>query len=159
MGHSGASKERHAVRWAIGDYAITDCPDDLDIELIFHFLSSISYWSKGIPREVVVRSLENSLCLGVFKGEQQVGFGRAVTDQATFAYLADVFILKKYRGQGLGKWLVECILAHPELQDLRRWMLATADAHRLYRQYDFVSLSDPERFMEKSDPDIYQRGM
>ncbi len=147
------------MKWAIGGYTITDCQNDLDIDLIFHFLSDVSYWSQGFSKDVVVKSLENSLRFGIFKGEQQVGFGRAVTDRATFAYLADVFILENHRGQGLGKWLVECILAHPELQNLRRWMLATADAHQLYGQYGFEPLSDPERFMKKGDPDIYRQGI
>ena len=145
------------MKWAAGDYAITDCRDDLDIEMIFDFLSGISYWATGISKEVVVKSMEHSACFGVFEGKQQIGFGRVVTDWATFAYLADVFILESHRGKGLGKWLVECILAHPELQDLRRWMLATADAHQLYAQYGFASLSNPERFMEKSDPDVYRQ--
>ena len=145
------------MKWAADDYTITDCRDDLDIEMIFDFLSGISYWATAISKEVVVKSIEHSVCFGVFKGAQQIGFGRVVTDRATFAYLADVFILESHRSKGLGKWLVECILAHPELQDLRRWMLATADAHQLYAQYGFVSLSNPERFMEKSNPDVYRQ--
>ena len=145
------------MKWAAGDYVVTDCRNDLDIEMIFDFLGGISYWATGISKEVVTKSIEHSVCFGVFEGEQQVGFGRVVTDRATFAYLADVFILESHRGRGLGKWLVECILAHPELQDLRRWLLATADAHQLYAQYGFASLSSPERFMEKSNPDIYRQ--
>jgi GNAT superfamily N-acetyltransferase len=120
-------------------------------------LSSLSYWAKDIPREVVVKSLDNSLCFGLFQGNKQIGFGRVVTDYATFAYLADVFVIEEYRKKGLGKWLIECIVKHPQLQGLRRWMLATADAQDLYHRYGFVSLGNPERFMEKHDPNIYRR--
>lgn len=136
----------------------------LDLELIHHFLSEHSYWARGVPRDVVARSVANSLCFGVYAsgksaldpGRRQVGFARVTTDRATFAYLADVFILPEHRGRGLGKRLVETILAHPELQGLRRWMLATADAHELYRQYGFTALSQPDRFMQRHDPDVYK---
>ena len=145
------------MKWERGEFVISDRCEDLDEALIHQFLSDRSYWSKGIPRAVVIKSLNHSLCFGVFKGSEQVGFGRVITDRATFAYLSDVFILARDRGQGLGKWLVECMMAHPELQGLRRWMLATADAHRLYQQYGFVPLSNPEMLMEKLAPNIYQR--
>jgi GNAT superfamily N-acetyltransferase len=146
------------MRWERGEFTIVDRREDLDVEMIHDFLSNFSYWSKGISRETVVKSLERSLCFGLFRDSQQIGFGRVVSDRTTFAYLADVFILEDYRGQGLGKWLVECIVQHPELQGLRRWILATADAHPLYEQFGFKPLSKPERFMEKHDPDVYQRG-
>lgn len=135
----------------------------LDLELIHHFLSEHSYWARGIPRDVVARSIANSLCFGVYSsrksalghGRQQVGFARVTTDRATFAYLADVFILPEHRGRGLSKQLMEAILAHPDLQGLRRWMLATADAHELYRRFGFAELSNPDRFMQRHDLDVY----
>jgi len=145
------------MRWERGEFTIVDRREDLDVDMIHDFLSNFSYWSKGISRETVVKSLGHSLCFGLFKDSQQIGFGRVVSDRTTFAYIADVFVLEDYRGQGLGKWLVECIVNHPELQGLRRWMLATADAHPLYEQFGFKPLNKPERFMEKHDPDVYQR--
>lgn len=145
------------MRWDRDKFRITDCREDLDVDFVFAFLSNVSYWSQEIPRELVVKSIKNSLCFGLFKGDEQVGFGRAVTDRATFAYLADVFIVEEYRGEGLGKWLVGCMLSHPDLADLRRSLLATADAHGLYRQYGFTPLNHPEHFMEKTDPNLYRR--
>ena len=144
------------MNWRLGEFTISNERAALDISLIHDFLHG-SYWAKGIPREIVERSLENSLCFGVFHQDRQVGFGRVVTDRATFAYLADVFVIETHRGRGLGKWLVACVLEHPELQGLRRWLLATADAHALYRQFGFMPLSKPDRMMEKLDPEIYQR--
>lgn len=144
------------MQWKHREFRVSDCQAHLDVEFIHHFLDKFSYWAKGISREAVVKSLDHSLCFGLFKGDQQIGFGRVVTDRATFAYLADIFIVEAYRGQGLGKWLIECILEHPELQGLRRWMLATADAHQFYGQYGFTPLSNPARFMEKNDPNIYR---
>ncbi|NER78647.1 MAG: GNAT family N-acetyltransferase [Leptolyngbya sp. SIO1D8] len=144
------------MKWERGEFTVTDCRQDLDVELIHHFLSQRSYWSKGIPQAVVRKALENSLCFGLFQSQDQIGFGRVVTDLATFAYLADVFLLDSHQGQGLGKWLIECIVSHPELTGLRRWMLATGDAHRLYQKYGFVPLSKPEQFMERFNPNIYQ---
>ena len=115
---------------------------------VVHGFLSTSYWSPGVAREVVERSIRGSLCFGVYYKEGQVGFARVITDRATFAYLADVFILEDHRGAGLGKLLVESIMAHPELQNLRLWMLATKDAHELYRKYGFTELAEPARFME-----------
>jgi GNAT superfamily N-acetyltransferase len=128
----------------------------LDVERIHAFLTE-SYWAKGIPLDVVCRSIEGSLCFGLYDGDEQVGFARVVSDGATFAYLADVFVLDSHRGRGLGKLLVSAVLAHPELQGLRRWVLATRDAHGLYVQHGFAPLSNPQRFMERHDPDVYQR--
>ena len=128
----------------------------LDLDVIHAFLSQ-SYWSPGIPREIVERSIKNSLCFGVFKGKQQVGSARVITDRTTFAYMADVFILEAYRGVGLSKVLMECITKHPDLQNLRRWMLATRDAQALYAKFGFTPLKKPERFMERHDPDVYKR--
>lgn len=145
------------MRWDRDRFRVTDCQEDLNVDVVFDFLSNVSYWSRGIPREVVVKSIKNSLCFGLFKDDKQIGFGRVVTDRATFAYVADVFIFEEYRTEGLGKWLVECMLSHPDLANLRRWLLATADAQGLYRQYGFTPLDNPERFMEKTDLDIYRR--
>jgi len=126
----------------------------LDVELIHSFLSG-SYWAAGIPREVVEKSLRGSLCFGLYEADAQIGFARCVTDRATYAYLADVFVLPSHRGRGLSKWLMECVLAHPDLQGLRRWSLVTRDAHGLYAQYGFVRPQRPERYMEKVDPEVY----
>ncbi|MBC8053714.1 MAG: GNAT family N-acetyltransferase [Sphingobacteriaceae bacterium] len=128
----------------------------LNVQLIHKYLSEESYWAKNIPLETVEQCVENSLSFGVYINDAQVGFARVITDSSTFAYLADVFILPQYRGRGLSKNLVEFILAYPELQGLRRWMLATADAHELYRKYGFKELSKPERFMEIANPSIYE---
>ena len=144
------------MKWQRGEFTITDRREDLDIEIIHKFLS-VAYWAKGIPRSVVQKSVNNSICFGLYHNSRQVGFARAVSDQATFAYLADVFVLPDHRGRGLGKWLVSCVLAHPELLGLRRWLLITLDAHGLYGQNGFVALKKPESFMEINDSDIYKR--
>jgi GNAT superfamily N-acetyltransferase len=120
----------------------------LNLEAVHSFLKA-SYWAAGIPAQAVRRSVENSLTFGLFRDDEQVGFARVVTDYATFAYLADVFVLEPYRKQGLGKWMMEVVFSHPELQGLRRWMLATRDAHELYRKCGFTELEDPRIFMEK----------
>lgn len=127
----------------------------LDIATIFRYLSEESYWAKDIAKNIVERSIEHSLCFGVYEGTRQIGFARVITDQATFAYLADVFILPEWRGQGLSKWLMEAILAHPGLQGLRRWLLATMDAHGLYTQFGFTQLTEPERMMQRKAPHTY----
>ena len=137
-------------------YSISSDPARLDIDVIHGYLSQ-SYWSPGIPRAVVERAIANSMCFGIFKGEEQVGFARVVTDRATFAYLADVFVLEAHRGKGLSKALMREIRGHPDLQGLRRWMLATRDAHDLYRQFGFRELANPSRIMELHDADVYQR--
>lgn len=142
--------------WKQGEFTITDRQEELDVETIHSFLCE-TYWAKGIPRSTVEKALKNSLCFGLFHNSRQIGFGRAITDRAVIAYLADLFVLPAYRGRGLGKWLVSCIRAHPELQGLRRWILVTLDAHGLYGQNGFVALRKPETFMEIHDPDIYQR--
>jgi GNAT superfamily N-acetyltransferase len=136
--------------WQRDGYLISTDASMLDLEVVHGYLSR-SYWAAGVPEDVVRRSIENSLCFGVYRGEEQAGFARVVTDRATFAYLADVFVLEEHRGQGIGKWLVEVILSHPELQGLRRWMLATRDAHDLYRRYAFTELARPGLFMERKD--------
>lgn len=131
--------------------------DELRMDVVHAFLAR-SYWARGIPREVVERSLQNSLCFGVYEHREQVGFARVVTDYATFGYLSDVFIVGSRRGLGLGKWLMDCVVAHPELQGFRKWLLATADAHGLYAQYGFSPLRRPETFMEIDRPDLYGHG-
>ena len=123
----------------------------LDVDAICDFLSR-AYWSKGRPRERTERALENSLVFGLYDGDKQIGIARVVTDYAIFAYLCDVFIHEEYRAHGLGKWLIETVMSHPDLQGLRRWTLATRDAHGLYRQFGWEALSNPERWMEMFRP-------
>ncbi len=139
-------------------YSISTDPAKLDIDVIHRYLSEESYWAAGIPYEVVKRSVDHSFCFGVYHHDQQVGFARLVTDQATFAYLADVFILSQHRGKGLSKWLVGTIHAHPELQGLRRWMLGTKDAHGLYKQFGWEQLPEElnQRFMQRHFPNVYK---
>jgi GNAT superfamily N-acetyltransferase len=134
--------------WRRGAYLLTTDKARLDPEVIHGFLKT-SCWAAGISADVVTRSMENSLAFGLFEGGEQVGFARVVTDYSTFAYLADVFVLEPHRGQGLGKWMMEVVFSHPELQGLRRWMLATRDAHELYRMHEFTELRETAIFMEK----------
>ena len=148
--------QRTATEWSRGEYVITSDPARLDIDIVHGFLTG-SYWAAGIPREVVERSIKNSLNFGVYAGGRQIGFARAVTDYATFAYLADVFVLEEFRGRGLSKWLMEVIMGHPQLQGLRRWHLVTRDAHGLYRKSGFTDLRNPSLHMEKWAPEIYSR--
>jgi GNAT superfamily N-acetyltransferase len=131
-----------------GVVVISDDKARLDMNVIHAFLSQRSYWAQGVPIDVVERSIRNSLCFGMFKAGRQIGFARVVTDFATFAWLADVFILEEVRGAGFGKKLVAAVIGHPGLQGLRRFMLGTRDAHSLYEQYGFAPLQFPERFME-----------
>lgn len=138
------------------DYCISTDNNLLDISMIHHYLSTESYWAKNIPLHVLQTSIDNSICFGIYYLNQQVGFSRVVSDKATFAYLADVFILEPHRGKGLSKWLMETIMHYPELQGLRRWMLGTRDAHGLYAQFGWTPLSTPERFMQLHNPDVYQ---
>ncbi|HVF47035.1 MAG TPA: GNAT family N-acetyltransferase [Pyrinomonadaceae bacterium] len=127
----------------------------MQLDVIHDFLSRESYWAQDRTLEQTRAAIENSLCFGVFAGSRQVGFGRVVTDFATFAYVGDVFVSTDLRGQGLGKWLMETMVKHPELQGLRRWVLATRDAHALYEQFGFGPLRFPERWMERAAPDAY----
>jgi len=143
--------------WERPPYRISDQASDLDLDAVHGFLVS-SYWARGIPRATVERSIRNSLSFGLFHGGRQIGFARAVTDRATFAYLADVFVAEDERDRGLGAWLVETVMAHPELKGLRRWLLATRDAHPLYRRFGFKAVADPSLFMTIHDPEIYTRG-
>ncbi len=134
-----------------------DCdPSRLDIDLIHRFLAA-SYWARDIPRSVVERSIAHSIVFGVYDGGTQVGFARVISDHTTFAYLADVFIVDSHRGRGLSKQLMDAVMQHPELQGLRRWLLATRDAHGLYERSGFRALAAPDRFMERHVADIYRR--
>ena len=155
-----------AQEWRDGEYAISTDPARLDVDMIHDFLTR-SYWAKDIPRRIVERSIAGSVAYGIYHAtaehgaaERQVGFARVISDLATFAYLADVFVLAEYRGRGLSKWLMGCIMAHPELQEVRTRLLATGDAHGLYRQFGFsgvVELNRHEAYMAKSNPGIYRR--
>ncbi|HEY1434085.1 MAG TPA: GNAT family N-acetyltransferase [Thermoanaerobaculia bacterium] len=145
------------MEWTRGAFSISTDPERLDRERIHRFLST-SYWAADIPRAIVDRSIENSMPFGLYEGAVQVGFARVITDRATFGYLADVFVLESHRGQGLALWLMQTILAHPELEGLRRWALFTRDAHPLYRKVGFKDIeNDPPRCMEMVDRSIYTR--
>jgi GNAT superfamily N-acetyltransferase len=127
----------------------------LQIDRIHAFLTDESYWAQTRTREQTETAIEHSICFGLFHNELQIGFARVVSDRATFAYLGDVYVDKEFRGRGLSKWMMEVIVSHPELQELRRWLLATLDAHGLYEQFGFAQLRFPERWMEKTAPDAY----
>ncbi|HEX4427244.1 MAG TPA: GNAT family N-acetyltransferase [Terriglobales bacterium] len=137
-------------------FSISTDPERLDLDVIHGFLTE-SYWAKGVPREVVARSIENALCFGIYSDGKQVGFARVISDYATYAYIGDVFVLEGYRGRGLSKWLMECIMQHPRLQGLRRWSLVTGDAHGLYSQFGFTPLQSPELWMEIHKRDVYPK--
>jgi GNAT superfamily N-acetyltransferase len=138
-----------------GDFLVSTDQSRLDVDVIHEFLTNC-YWAKGIPKDTVLRSIANSLCFGVYSDEKQVGFARVISDFATYAYLGDVFVLDAFRGHGLGKWIMECIVAHPSLQGLRGWALATRDAHGLYAQFGFTPLHAPDRWMERHNPKVYE---
>ena len=140
--------------WRRGDYTISTDGSRLDVDLIHDFISNHSYWGSGRAREVVERSIENSMPFGVYYAEQQVGFSRIVTDYATFAWVADEIVVPEHRGRGLSKWLMEVILAHPRLQGFRRWVLSTKDAHGLYEQFGFIKLHRPEGWLVRPDPNM-----
>lgn len=144
------------MAWTNGEFTITCDPARLDLDVIHGFLAG-TYWSKNIPRDTVARSLEGSLCFALLHGETQVGFARVISDFATIAYLGDVFVLPEYRGRGLSAWLMDRVTQHPDLQGLRRWILATSDAHGLYARYGFTALAAPDVFMERHDPQVYAR--
>ena len=144
------------------DYVISSDPSWVAVDVVWRFLSEESYWARGIPREIVLKSLPHSILFGVYEigpqsRREQVGFARVISDRATFAYLADVFILANHRNQGLSKRLLQAVLAHPELQGLRRWLLFTADAHTLYEQFGFARAVYPERIMETRRPYVGDR--
>lgn len=127
----------------------------LDLDAIHEFLSKESYWAKNRTREQTQTAIKNSICFGLYHGDRQLGFARVVSDQATFAYVGDVYIIEEFRGRGLSKWLMQVIVEHPDLQGLRRWVLATRDAHGLYKQFEFDELRHPIRWMERTAPDAY----
>lgn len=141
-----------------GTHVISTDPALLDLDVIYGFLSTC-YWSPGIPRTTVERAIAHSLCFGLYNTSPpaQIGFARVITDRATYAYLCDVFILESSRGNGLGTWLIESTLAHPDLQGLRRFTLLTRDAHWLYERFGFRPMPDPSRYMERWNPDVYKR--
>ena len=137
------------------NFEISTDKSRLEVETIHRFLAEESYWAKTRTLDQTRTAIRNSLCFGVYLGQRQVGFARVVSDFATFAYVGDVFVLDEFRGKGLSKRLMEAMLAHPDLQGLRRWLLATRDAHGLYEQFEFSSLKFPERWMERTAPDAY----
>ena len=137
-----------------GQYSISTDPQRLDVDAVHAFLSR-SFWAEGISRELVARSMANSLCFGLFDDTRQIGLARVVTDRATYAYLCDVYVLESHRGRGLGKWLIEVVMAHADLQGLRRFQLVTRDAHALYGRHGFAAPSHPDRHMEIFRDGIY----
>jgi GNAT superfamily N-acetyltransferase len=138
-----------------GEYTISTDKERLDLDVIHKFLSEESYWAGERTLEQTKTAIENSICFGLYRGDKQIGFARVVSDKATFAYIGDVFIIDEFRGRGLSKWLMQMIVDHPELQGLRRWVLATRDAHGLYEQFEFAPLRHPDRWMEKTAPNAY----
>ncbi|MEW5675742.1 GNAT family N-acetyltransferase [Flavobacterium enshiense] len=136
-------------------YEISTDKSKIDAIAVHDFLSNHSYWCKDIPLTTVKTSIENSLCFGVYDNDKQIGFARVITDYATIAYLGDVYILSSYRGKGLSKKLMKTIMSHPDLQGLRRWILLTADAHELYKQFGWKEIQRPERYMELFNPEVY----
>jgi len=138
-----------------GTYVISTAPERLDVQAIHAYLRG-SYWAEDIPFEVVERSLRGSLCFGLYAPEGQVGLARIITDHATFAYVCDVYVLPQHRGQGLGRWLMECVMGSPQLQGLRRWMLVTRDAHGLYQQVGFRPVANPTGVLEIARPGMYR---
>ena len=141
------------------NYLISTNNEKLDVDVIYNYLSKESYWAQNIPRSIVEKSIANSICFGVYDKNKQIGFARVVSDKATFAYLADVFILPAYRRKGLSKWLMQTIHAYPELQGLRRWWLGTKDAHGLYEQFGWTRITEDvsKRFMQLHNPDLYKK--
>jgi len=140
------------------EFCVSSDPSRLDIAAIHGFLTS-SYWSPGLPMDVLTRAIDGSICFGLFFRDAQVGFARVITDRATFAYLCDVYVLPEYRGRGLARWLMEVVVAHPDLQGLRRFVLVTRDAHGLYEKFGFKPLARPEGYMELHRPNIYSDGL
>lgn len=154
-GDQGSSSDA-VLEFRRGEFLVSTDRARLDIDVVHEFLTNC-YWARGIPRETVARSIEHSLCFGIYEGDdKQVGFARVISDFATVAYLGDVFVLESHRGRGLSKWMMECIMKHPELQGLRRWILLTRDAHGLYAQFGFNPLEAPARYMERHQKDVYE---
>jgi GNAT superfamily N-acetyltransferase len=151
-----AGDRQRAEQWRKGSLLVSTDPARLDLNLIYRFLTGC-YWARGIPKNVMTRSIAHSLCFGVYAAGRQVGFARVISDFATYAYLGDVFVLADQRGRGVGKWLIECIMQHSQLQGLRRWSLVTRDAHSLYSQFGFTPLKSPDRHMEIHNPGVYSK--
>jgi len=143
------------TEWRKDNYLLSTDKSKIDVQAVHRFLSQ-SYWAEGIPEEVVQRSIDNSLCFTIYHHDKLVGFARVISDAATFAYLADVFIIPEERGRGLSRWLMNVIINHPQLQGLRRLILATRDAHDLYAQFGFTPFDKPERWMQRHNPDVYK---
>jgi GNAT superfamily N-acetyltransferase len=143
------------MEWRRGDFVVSDDPSRLDRAAVRRFIADESYWAAGIPQGVMDKAIDHSLCFGLYRGDAQLGFARVVTDRATFGYLCDVFVEAAHRGAGLGKWLVSCVLSHPDLQGLRRLSLVTRDAHELYTPHGFRPMPDPARYLEIYSPDRY----
>jgi GNAT superfamily N-acetyltransferase len=143
------------MEWRRDDYVVSDDRGRLDRALV-HGLIASSYWAAGIPQATMDKAIDHSLCFGLYRGAGQLGFARVVTDYSTFAYLCDVFVDEAHRGAGLGKWLVECLLSHPDLQGLRRMSLMTRDAHSLYQPFGFRPMADATRYLEIHRPDAYR---
>ena len=135
-----------------GDLVISTDPARLDVDAVHAYLSGESYWARGVARDRLERAMQHSLSFGLYDGDRQIGFARIVTDRATFAYLCDVFLLEPYRGRGLGTWMMESIAAHPDLTGLRRWLLATRDAHPFYQRIGWRTAEDPATYMEIVGP-------
>lgn len=155
MQNAGSGSCGEIVEHRRGDYVISTDRARIDLDAVHDFLTNC-YWAKGISRELVARSIKHSLCFSIYGCDgEQVGFARVVSDYATVAYIGDVFVLKPHRGQGLSKWMMGCIVQHPLLQNLRRWILLTRDAHGLYSRFGFTALAKPERYMELHNPDVY----
>lgn len=139
------------------EFCVSTDKSKLDIDSIHDFLSTKAYWSLNIPKSKVQTAIQNSLCFGIYHNQKQIGFARIISDFSTIAYLGDVFILEAYRGQGLSKWLMQTIMQHPDLQNLRRWILLTGDAHGLYRQFGWTDIADPSRWMELHNKNVYSK--
>lgn len=137
------------------DYCISTDRSKLDVDAIHNFLSTQSYWCQNIPFEKVKKSVDNSLNFGLYYKDQQIGFARIISDFSTMAYLGDVYVIPEHRGKGLSKWMMQVIMSHPELQGLRRWMLLTADAHGLYKQFGWKEIANPDRYMEVHNKNVY----
>src|SRR5262245_16572910 len=142
------------IEAARGEFTISTDRDRLDLNAVHSYLVQ-SYWAEGIPLEILRKAVAESHCYGLYREAEQIGFARVVTDRATFAYLCDVYVLEAFRGRGLGKWLMQVVMEHPDLQGLRRFVLVTRDAHELYRPFGFTSLANPGGFMEIHNPRIY----
>jgi GNAT superfamily N-acetyltransferase len=149
-------KKAQPLNWTKENFIISTDKSWLDITYIHDYLSNKSYWAEDIPLDIVRKSIDGSICFGVYNNRQQIGFARVITDKACFAYLADVFIDENYRGLQLSKWLIEVILGYPDLQGLRRFLLATRDAHGLYEQFGFSVLTFPEKWMHIHNPHPYE---